>query len=314
MALCAIGALGVPVDAQAQEVRDDAGRSITFDVRAPGADVAGYAGILRTAVHGDEMQGLTVRVVPVAEVRAACRDARAAGCYTRGRNGAVIMIPPRPAARMKAVLLHEYGHHIDATRATPRWWAARRMSWRLATGQVVRDYSRGWSRSVGEVFAEDYVSLHMSRSWRLVRWLPTPSRAVLRALRRDITGRPVGAVPPPEGVPGSPPGGPVISRSAVTGPVGRGQVVEAAIAIDAPDRTVHVTVAPEPSLGAVPVVIEFTCDGMAPGAYRASPGETSRLRAGPLGPGACRVRVTGPAGATGGAAVEMVVAAATPGG
>lgn len=295
-------------------VRDDAGRAIVFDVRAPGADVDGYARILRTAVHGDEIQGLTVRVVPLSEVRGACRDARAAGCYMRGREGAVIMIPPRPAAQLRAVLLHEYGHHIDATRATPRWWSARRMSWRLATGQVARDYSLGWSRSVGEVFAEDYVSLNMRRSWRLVRWLPTPSRAVLRALRRDIASRSAQPMPGASGVPGAPAGGEVVSRSATSGAVGRGQVVQAAITLDAPGRVVRVTVGSVPALGSVPLGIGFTCDGMTPATHRASPGETLQLRAGPLGPGTCTVRVTGPADATGGASVEMVIATARTGG
>ena len=64
------------------------------------------------------------RVASVAAVRRACSDARAVGCYSRSRAGSVITIPARPAARVRATLLHEYGHHVDAALATPAWWTA----------------------------------------------------------------------------------------------------------------------------------------------------------------------------------------------
>lgn len=311
-----IGALSVTAGAQAVTVRDDAGRSIVFDVRATGADVAGYASILRRAVHGPEIQGLTVRVVSPSRVAATCRDARATGCYSRGRGGAVITIPARSASRVQATLLHEYGHHVDATVRTPRWWSARRMAWRLRTGQVVMDYSKGWSRSAGEVFAEDYVALHV-RGMSAIRWLPVPSAAVLRALRRDITGRSGGlppSAPDPATDPAVPVGGSAVSRTLRTGVVGRGNVLEAIASIGGSGRFVTATVRPDPALGEVPTTVDFTCDGMTPAVYAALPGETTHMTAGPLGTGACTVRVTGPADATGGVTVEMVVATTATGG
>jgi hypothetical protein len=68
---------------------------------------------------------------------------------------------------------------------------------------VATDYSKGWSRSVGEVFAEDYVALHI-RSVSAIRWLPRPSASVLRALRRDITS-PRGEPQPVPSAPGAAP-------------------------------------------------------------------------------------------------------------
>jgi len=198
-----LGPAVLPAVARTTVVPDDAGRPITFDVRAPRADVAGYARVLRTAVHGDEIDDVIVRVVPARAIRSRCRDSRAVGCYSRGPRGSVITIPARPARDVQATLLHEYGHHIDSMVRTPRWWSARRIAWRLRSGQVATDYSKGWSRSVGEVFAEDYVALHM-RSVSAIRWLPRPSASVLRALRRDITS-PRGEPQPVPSAPGAAP-------------------------------------------------------------------------------------------------------------
>lgn len=208
MLACAfsLGPPVLPALARITVVPDDAGRAITFDVRAPGADVAGYARVLRASVHGDEIDDVTVRVVPRASIRARCRDPRAVGCYSRGPRGSAITIPARPARDVQATLLHEYGHHIDSTVDTPRWWSARRIAWRLRSGQVATDYSKGWSRSVGEVFAEDYVALHI-RSASAIRWLPRPSASVLRALCHDITGSPAESQPVPSD-PGADPADP----------------------------------------------------------------------------------------------------------
>jgi hypothetical protein len=66
---------------------------------------------------------------------------------------------------MHRLRTHEYGHHLDFAwpvsglpepNGTPVWWAARGMAQFLRDGLVAFDYSLGWSRSVGEIFAEDY--------------------------------------------------------------------------------------------------------------------------------------------------------------
>jgi hypothetical protein len=55
----------------------------------------------------------------------------------------------------------------------------------LRSGQVTWDYELGWQRSIGEIFAEDYVQLH-ARPRYGITWLARPSGSVLTAIRRDI--------------------------------------------------------------------------------------------------------------------------------
>ena len=55
VALVAALALATAAGAEIVTKADSEGRTITFDVRAPGVDVDWYAAILRAAVHGDEI-------------------------------------------------------------------------------------------------------------------------------------------------------------------------------------------------------------------------------------------------------------------
>jgi hypothetical protein len=59
----------------------------------------------------------------------------------------------------------------------------------LRERRVSRDYSRGWSHSIGEIFAEDYAQLHVGFAYK-IRWLGAPGADVLAALRRDLPGAP----------------------------------------------------------------------------------------------------------------------------
>jgi hypothetical protein len=174
----------------AEEVRqDDEGRTIRFDVRAGGVDVDWYAGHLRRAPHGDEIERVVVRIVDRAGLREACGRA-AAGCYGRGR----LVGPAGRDLRTARVLLHEYGHHLDSRRGnaaapepngTPLWWRARGMGELVRVQSVRRNYSRGWSRSIGEVFAEDYAYTALGRRYRIA-WLRPPDGVVRQALLADL--------------------------------------------------------------------------------------------------------------------------------
>ncbi|MDH3199026.1 MAG: hypothetical protein OEO21_12385 [Candidatus Krumholzibacteria bacterium] len=180
--------------------RDTRGRTITFDVRAPGADTRGYADILSGAAHGDEISSARFTVARESEVASFC-GARAEACYRWTLRGgelidANIVIPPWQPAKLRQVLLHEYAHHIDASSrvqpgakvfdGTPRWFAARNMSAQLAAGRVDWLYAKGWSRAIGEIFAEDYVVLHNLNGRHRIAWLKRPDRAVLQALAADL--------------------------------------------------------------------------------------------------------------------------------
>lgn len=190
-------AFAPPAAADVVERRDAEGRTIRFDVRAATADVDWYADLLRNAGHGDEIAEVTIRIVPQGALDEAC-GAGAGGCYSRRRGEALIVVPAGRTLTVAHTVVHEYGHHVDAAHGvagvpepngTPAWWDARGMGEQLAAGAVSRTYSRGWDRSIAEVFAEDYASLNLQTAYR-ISWLAAPDAAVALALRIDVAGIP----------------------------------------------------------------------------------------------------------------------------
>ena len=185
-------------DAAVVTKRDTDGRQIHLDVRAPEVDVEWYAGLLRTAAHGPEIESVVVRIVPWDAIGRACGD-DAVACYTETPDaGGLIVVPAGKGRSVAHALLHEYGHHLDSQtpveglpepNGTPRWAAARDIAPRLRAGQVRTNYSRGWERSVGEIFAEDYAQLHLRTSFDIA-WLARPGATVLDALRADLPHAP----------------------------------------------------------------------------------------------------------------------------
>jgi hypothetical protein len=182
---------------------DDEGRTITFDVLAPEVDVEAYAGLLRAAAHGDEISRVTIRIVPRGEIRTVC-GAGAAACYRRDGAAGTMVVPAGAADEVDSILLHEYGHHLDAAWAvagvrelngTPVWWASRGMARLLESGSVAFDYSLGWERSVGEIFAEDYAWVHLGGTYEL-SWLAPPDEALKTALLAELAAGPTTPVPP----------------------------------------------------------------------------------------------------------------------
>ena len=184
-------------------VNDDQGRPITFDIRASGVDITGYADILRATLHGDEISNMTVRVVPENQIATEC-SSRAVACYRWSRGGrATLVVPSLPAERVAPALVHEYGHHVDnsyphlpnaqSLDGTAGWWRARQMASLLASQTVSWNYDRGWDHSIAEIFAEDYKLLNRPQSGHLIRWLKAPPEPVLDAIRADLGP---GAPPP----------------------------------------------------------------------------------------------------------------------
>ena len=194
--LVAAGALAGTANAVERVADDGQGRSITFDVQAAGADVEGYAAVLRGLRHGDEISDVVVRIIPENRIATECGSG-ALACYRwSSAGGARITVPSLPPERVTASLTHEYGHHVDATYAhlpgargldgTRRWWGARGMAALLSSGEVAFDYQRGWSRSIAEIFAEDYKYLHHPSTGHKIAWLGRPGEPVLDALRADL--------------------------------------------------------------------------------------------------------------------------------
>ena len=281
--------------------RDATGRPIRIDVRAPGVSAGLYAGILRTAIHGGEISDVTVVVVPRRRIAALCGDDSAASCYQSGDRG-VITVPAGDRGLVAPLLLHEYGHHIDATRAngdvpepngTPRWWKARHMATRLRSGQVAFDYSRGWSHSVGEVFAEDYVQLNMPGSVYAITWLPRPSASVLAAMRKDLGT----AAAPPAGQPAPTPAPPstpvVVDRS---GELGDGESGSLPFTLLGPGRRVRVDVSVTALDPGAAIEAVVSCDGSVIGRASGSDGAPIAVDVPDAGPGDCDVTLTGAGG------------------
>jgi hypothetical protein len=294
---CALSlVLASPAMAETVLARDAQGRTITFDVLASGVDTGWYTSILSAAIHGDEISTVTIRIVAASEITGICGSG-AAACYQR-RTG-LIVVPAGQSDTLAAIVLHEYGHHVDAStpvsdlrepNGTVRWWAARGVGSLLDSGEAARDYRLGWERSIGEIFAEDYVQANMTALFR-IRWLAPPSVEILSAIRQDLGVEPARPAPPvsaePQRVPLT------VLRAGTLRP---GQAQSVPFTLLGPGRRVTFTVTT--SRGRVRMAV--VCDGTVVAARKLGPGRRRATLDRPgLGPASCQARVknvgTGPA-------------------
>ncbi|MEZ5098975.1 MAG: hypothetical protein R3C15_04065 [Thermoleophilia bacterium] len=289
-ALVAVVALVAAGQAAARVVvrQDDDGRAITFDVRAGGVDVEWYADLLRGAAHGDEIEDVRIRIAPWSRIAALCGSNEAAGCY--GGVPAGIVVPAGKGAEIAHTLLHEYGHHVDATihhgrlaepNGTPTWWKARGMAQFVRQGRVARNYRLGWEHAIGEIFAEDYARLHM-RTVYGIGWLSPPGARILTALRQDLGFAAAEPMTPAELGPL------VITRK---GTIGSGERRVLPFGLLGPGRhvTFDVRLAGDELAGAR-ARIDLVCDGQPIANEDLSEGETrATIDLRDLGPASCEV-------------------------
>lgn len=288
--LLAVGLLSAAAArAEIVQRQDAAGRTITFDVLATAVDVDWYASLLTGAAHGDEISGVTIRIVPSSEIAGLC-GADAAACFEQRRGTRTITVPAGKSDGLASILLHEYGHHLDSTRAvdgvaelngTPGWWAARGMAAFLQAGSVAHDYSLGWDRSIGEVFAEDYAYVHRGGFYS-IPWLAPPDDALKTLLLTDLGG----VTAPPVTPPSEPATRPVVVvRSGTLAPRSRRSIP---FQLLGPGRRVTVTASvAAPRSGRGGARVEVACDntvvrGLAIGARR-----SASLDVTGLGPARC---------------------------
>ncbi|MBA2331191.1 MAG: hypothetical protein H0V94_00165 [Actinobacteria bacterium] len=199
-----VALVGSPVAAaELRTSTDRDGRTITFDVQAEQVDVEWYAELLRNAAHGAEIERVTIRIVTPEALREIC-GGQALGCYGGRKEAARIVLPTGNSPTLIHTVFHEYGHHLDAWRGvaaierepngSASWAAARGIPELLAAGTVAHDYSLGWERAIGEIFAEDYAQLHQETPFK-ISWLAPPTDAIRAALRKDLENVPVAPTP-----------------------------------------------------------------------------------------------------------------------
>ena len=296
VALVAALALATAAGAEIVTKADAEGRTITFDVRAQSVDVDWYAAILRAAAHGDEISRVTIRIVPEEDVPALCGDA-AAACYSAGGGGRMV-VPAGKDLRVAATFLHEYGHHLDRSwsvsgipelNGTPVWWQLRGMAALVAQGAVASDYSRGWNRSIGEIFAEDYAWIHIPYQ-HAIPWLSPPDEALRTALFAELGGQP--AVQLPE----IPAAGPLVINRSGTLAAKRSQVVP--FGLLGPGRRVTLTATVNKATRAgTRARMDVTCNGTRVATQLFTKGRATRTINVPnLGPGECSARLVSTTG------------------
>jgi predicted thioesterase len=268
------------------------GRPITFDVRATGVDTNWYANVLRATAHGNEISDLTIRIVPDPQIEALC-GSEAAACYTRVGSRPTIMIPAGKNQFIEGTLIHEYGHHIDASTPNPGipelngipiWWQDRGMAALWASRQVAFDYSLGWSHSVGEIFADDYAYIHVGPSYHYaITWLSPPDDK-LKADMFAALGTPPAALPAAPNTPL------VVNR---VGSLTPHDVKSVPFGLLGPGRrvTFKATVSRATRKG-VRARIQVVCNGKVAGTRTIAKGQKTRTLVLPnMGPGDCDARL-----------------------
>ena len=154
-------------------------------------------------LHGAEIANVRIALATPDEIQLVC-GLQALACYSAQSQTLVTTpddVPGGPSAR--ALLAHEYGHHVAASRLNPPWravdWGTKR--WATATRVCSRaragelfpgDEQRNYELNPGEGFAEAYRVLNERRlgrpeyPWSLVTPALYPNISALDALERDV--------------------------------------------------------------------------------------------------------------------------------
>jgi hypothetical protein len=161
------------------------------------------AAFLGTVAHRDEINLLTVLLVPPAEVAAQCGSAAAQACYYPSLNQMVINGDKSPAsdgASWEFVISHEYGHHLANHRDNspfdspaidwgPKNWASYA---RVCEGVRANRYFPGdegdhYFQNPGEAFAESFAHNRFPSDPVPWAWpdFPVPEAGAYVAIQRD---------------------------------------------------------------------------------------------------------------------------------
>jgi hypothetical protein len=162
-----------------------------------------WADVLVGLVHGSELSSVTLFVATLDRVRQLCGSG-ALGCYSPRGKSIVAVGQDQRDVTARAVVTHEYGHHIANSRENTPWaavdWGTKRWASylnvcrRAQAGELAPgDEGSFYDRNPGEAFAEDYRVLNERRAglpetpWLVVEQSLYPDQAALDALALDIT-------------------------------------------------------------------------------------------------------------------------------
>jgi hypothetical protein len=164
-----------------------------------------WADFMTSLIHGPELQTVAIHLAPLLEVQRHC-GVDALACYNP--RGATIYAPtddPAFDTSAKGILIHEYGHHIAASRANPpfesedygtkRWASYENVCSRTQAGDLFpgAEDSRHYMLNPGEAYAEAYRVLNEQRlglaleSWTIVSAALAPDATALSLLEQDVT-------------------------------------------------------------------------------------------------------------------------------
>jgi hypothetical protein len=175
------------IPARVETFTDSHGHAIRIGTDMPTLDLAWYAGILEQTMHGSEISAVLVEVVPWSSIGTAC-GVGAIGCYFPAQGRIVVTdYDPHGVEELAHTIVHEYGHHVDLQlenlghlvsacvgRDGSRSW------WWVRVPDRFTCNSRNWELLIGELFAEDYVTLHGIVGWQLTTIGPPSASAQSR--------------------------------------------------------------------------------------------------------------------------------------
>ncbi len=164
-----------------------------------------WADFLATLVHGSELSTVTVLLATPTQIARTC-GAGAVACYSP--QGALLYTPgedPGSDLSAEAVITHEYGHHVAASRSNAPWsaldWGPKRWASTMQvcakarSGELVpgaEDPSQ-YTLNPGEGWAETYRVLNERKAgraeapWQIVSQALYPTAAALTAADQDVT-------------------------------------------------------------------------------------------------------------------------------
>jgi len=164
-----------------------------------------WTDFMTSLIHGPELQTVAIHLAPLTEVQRHC-GVDALACYNP--RAATIYAPaddPAFDTSAKGILIHEYGHHIAASRANPpfesedygtkRWASYENVCSRTQAGDLFpgAEDSRHYMLNPGEAYAETYRVLNEQRlglaleSWTIVSAALAPDATSLSLLEQDVT-------------------------------------------------------------------------------------------------------------------------------